>query len=110
MATTTATANLGDVVVFHPSVDLGRMPRAALVIEAHDDGTADLRVYNGYAQGTTDFQKVAPFDPKAEDPDAPQPRTFQARADFQKAAAKDDKLKSEHPDKSQTHEAHKAHG
>jgi hypothetical protein len=107
MAATITAANLGDIVVFHPSADLGGTPRAALVIEAHDDGTADLRVYNGYAQGTTDFQKVVPFDLKSEDPDAPQPRTFQARTDFQKAAKADDKFKSEHPDKPRTAEAHK---
>jgi hypothetical protein len=76
---TTVPATLGDIVYFNAPAALGGPQRAAIVIELHDDGTADVRVFNGYAQSTTDFQNVAPFN-TALDPAIAQPRTFAARS------------------------------
>lgn len=65
MATATATPKVEPKA---PSVTLGQLvqyqsqqepsPLVALVIATHDDGTSDLRVFNGYCQGTTDYKNV----------------------------------------------------
>ena len=58
---------LGDSVNYLTPVFLGSTPQAALVIALNaDDNTADLRVFNGFAQGTTDVQHV----PQADGPTA----------------------------------------
>ena len=54
----TSPVNLGDIVQYQP-VDPTAAPLAALVIAVHDDGTADMRTFLGYCQGTMDVQNVA---------------------------------------------------
>jgi hypothetical protein len=51
------TLSLGDMVEYL-SADPKATPLAALVIAVHEDGKADLKVFNGYALGTMDVQNV----------------------------------------------------
>jgi hypothetical protein len=48
---------LGQIVQFQPR-DPSEPARAALVTNVHEDGTADLTIFNGYTLGTTDATKV----------------------------------------------------
>jgi hypothetical protein len=51
---------LGDAVSYAGPGGAG--PYAALVIAAYADGSADLRVFNGYCEATTDVQKAPQSD------------------------------------------------
>lgn len=50
---------LGDIVNYIPTHTANSAPRAAIIIDLNADGTANLRVYNGFVQGTTDVEKVS---------------------------------------------------
>jgi hypothetical protein len=50
---------LGDIVTYVSPLALGNPPRAAIIIEMHDDSTVDLRVFNGFVAGTTDVENVS---------------------------------------------------
>jgi hypothetical protein len=51
------TFSLGDLVQYQ-SPEPGASALAALVITVHENGKADLRVFNGYTLGTMDVQNV----------------------------------------------------
>ena len=55
----TSPVNLGDIVQYQPPDPAAVGPLAAIVIGVHEDGTSDIRAFNGYCQGTTDVQNVA---------------------------------------------------
>jgi hypothetical protein len=50
---------LGDIVNYVPADAGNQAPRAAIIIGLHANGTADLQVFNGFVQGTTDVQNVS---------------------------------------------------
>lgn len=77
---------------YQPGDAIGGGPVAALVITVHDDPatpTADLRVFPGYCQGTTDLQKATysadgqpgTFSPKGTVPAAAKEKEKQAKAE-----------------------------
>jgi hypothetical protein len=62
----TSSVSLGDVVLYQPPVAIGPDARAAFVVGVHDDGTADLRVANGYCAGWQDVANVKAGEEEAE--------------------------------------------
>jgi hypothetical protein len=55
-------AFLGDIVNYQPPQSLGGPPLAGIVTQVHDDGTADLRLFQSYCGGTIDVARATQSD------------------------------------------------